>query len=99
MKKTWTDKNAHYDLREHPLFRKWYNSDWWQEMAFIFGQVTPSASPWVWADESGAPILFSKADREIRCERKGAYPSHCRLQDKDLRTDMKFSSVHCQENL
>ena len=97
--KTWTDKNASYDLQKHPLFKKWYNPSWWQEMAFLFGHISSSTSAYVWADQSGAPMAYENASRKISCERKGMHPSSCKLTDLDLVADMKFSSVRCKENL
>jgi hypothetical protein len=96
---TWTDKEKSFPLQKHPLFAKWYLNTWWDEVAFLFGRITPTAAPYISANKSRTLLQYSRNDRKISCEHGSKGLSRCKLTAKELQAGMNFTFVSCKDQL
>lgn len=97
----WMDENGKADLQTMPIYSRWFTPDWNREIAFLFGKILPESRLFTWINAQHHPAEWKKSDRKIRCEYSAekAFPEACLLETPDLRVEVDFTSVDCENGL
>lgn len=94
------DQEGERPLSEFPLFRQWLRKGWWNEIALLFGEVSPTASPYTWVDSKNRPVKYETKGRKVSCSYGvDLRPIECRIEAPNFSADLNFTSVDCRSSL